>query len=78
MTGRYTGDGATVTGKVTIVAATVKALLCRIPATRSVGAREVWVPHSVIHERSQVTGNGDGLEGTLVVARWFHTKECLP
>lgn len=78
MIGRYNGDGATVTGKVTVVAASVKALLCRIPATRSVSVREVWVPHSVIHERSQVTDFGDNKTGTLVVARWFHAKEGLP
>jgi len=78
MIGRYSGDGATVTGKVTVVAASAKALLCRIQATRSVGAREVWVPYSVIHTRSEVTGNSDRLEGVLVVARWFHSKEGLP
>jgi hypothetical protein len=78
MIGRYTGEGVTVTGKVTVLAASVKALLCQIPATRSTSAREVWVPHSVIHERSQVTDFDHNREGTLVVARWFHAKEGLP
>ena len=78
MIGRYSGDGATVTGKVTVIAATTRALLCQIPATRSTSAREVWVPHSVIHERSQVTDFGINSTGTLVVARWFHAKEGLP
>lgn len=35
----------------------------------------LWVPKSVIHEDSDVTGEGD--EGDLVVHQWFAESEGL-
>jgi len=70
--------GVTVNGKVIVLAASVKALLCRIPATRALSAREVWVPHGVVHDKSEVFDFGDHKEGMLVVSAWFHSKEGLP
>lgn len=45
-----------------------KALLVHIPDLDE----DVWVPHSQIHEDSEVYGMGaDETEGTLVVKKWF-------
>jgi hypothetical protein len=37
--------------------------------------REFWIPKSVVHEDSEVYGNGH--QGELVVARWFAEKEGI-
>lgn len=45
-----------------------KALLVVIPDLDD----EVWIPHSQIHDDSEVYGMGeDEREGTLVVKKWF-------
>ena len=51
---------------------TAKALLVQMPEQSD---RELWIPKSVIHDDSEVYG--DGHEGELVVARWFAEKEGL-
>lgn len=36
---------------------------------------EVWIPKSVLHDDSEVTGEGDS--GRLAVRRWWGEKEGL-
>lgn len=48
---------------------TEKALLCRI------AGEEVWIPHSQIHEDSEVYESGG--EGVLVIPRWLAEEKDL-
>ena len=61
--------------KVTLIASvcggTAKALLVRI------GAKEVWVPKSVIHDDSEVYRESDTSPGKLVLKGWWVRKEGL-
>jgi hypothetical protein len=54
---------------VTIETETDLALLCIIDG------RQRWIPKSVVHEDSEVSGEGD--TGTMVLMRWFAEKEGL-
>jgi hypothetical protein len=47
-----------------------KALLVEIP---EIGDAPQWVPHSQIHDDSEVYRKGD--EGKLVVSEWFATQK---
>jgi len=49
---------------------TAKAILVKTP-----GGVTVWVPKSVVHDDSEIYGEGH--KGKLVVARWFAEKEGL-
>lgn len=58
------------------VYASPKALKVQIPRTgKALGPtkekREVWVPHSAIHDDSEVYNAGDNAEGKLVIAPWL-------
>jgi len=46
-----------------------KALLCLI------GEEKVWIPHSHIHDDSEVYEEGH--EGTLIVSEWIATEKGL-
>ena len=54
---------------VTVEAETGLALLCIIDD------KQIWIPKSVVHEDSEVSGEGD--TGTIVVMRWFVEKQGL-
>jgi hypothetical protein len=54
---------------VTVEAETDLALLCIIDD------KQRWIPKSVVHEDSEVSGEGDS--GTIVILRWFAEKEGL-
>ena len=54
---------------VAVEAETDLALLCIIDD------KQVWIPKSVVHEDSEVAGEGDS--GTIVVKRWFAEKQGL-
>jgi hypothetical protein len=54
---------------VTVEAETDLALLCVIDD------KQRWIPKSVVHEVSEVAGQGD--TGTIVLLRWFAEKEGL-
>lgn len=55
---------------VTCIRDTAKAMRVRLE-----DGRELWIPKSVVHEDSEVYGNGH--QGELVVARWFAEKEGI-
>jgi hypothetical protein len=50
-----------------------KALLCSVDDL----GRDIWVPHSQIHEDSEVFDCDENKVGRLVVTRWFAEKEKL-
>jgi hypothetical protein len=52
---------------------TGKALLCDCEDL----GRELWVPHSLIHDDSEVFDADENAEGDLVVAAWWAEKEGL-
>ena len=54
---------------VTVEAETDLALLCIIEE------KQRWIPKSVVHEDSEVSGEGDS--GTVIIMRWFAEKEGL-
>lgn len=54
---------------VTVEAETDLALLCIIED------KQRWIPKSVVHEDSEVSGEGDS--GTIIIMRWFAEKEGL-
>ena len=54
---------------VAVEAETDLALLCTIDDKKR------WIPKSVVHEDSEVSGDGD--TGTIVIMRWFAEKEGL-
>ena len=54
---------------VTVEAETGLALLCIIDD------KQIWIPKSVVHEDSEVSGEGD--TGTIIVMRWFVEKQGL-
>ena len=54
---------------VTVEAETDLAILCTIDD------KKLWIPKSVVHEDSEVSGEGD--TGTIVIMRWFAEKEGL-
>lgn len=59
--------------------AEIEDVICNRETEKAVQVRikgaDHWVPKSVISEESEVQGDGD--EGTLVVAEWFAEKEEL-
>jgi hypothetical protein len=54
---------------VTVESETDLALLCMIED------KQRWIPKSVVHEDSEVSGEGDN--GTIIIMRWFAEKEGL-
>ena len=54
---------------VTVEAETDLALLCIIEE------KQHWIPKSVVHEDSEVSGEGD--TGTIIIMRWFAEKAGL-
>jgi hypothetical protein len=54
---------------VTVEVETDLALLCIIED------KQRWIPKSVVHEDSEVSGEGDN--GTIIIMRWFAEKEGL-
>ena len=54
---------------VTVEAETDLALLCIIDD------KQHWIPKSVVHEDSEVSGEGD--TGTIMLMRWFAEKQGL-
>ena len=54
---------------VTVEAETDLALLCIIEE------KQRWIPKSVVHEDSEVSGEGD--TGTIMIMRWFAEKAGL-
>jgi hypothetical protein len=52
------------------------ALLIKLPEGKKIkGQSEVWVPHSVIHDDSEVYDAKGNNEGKLVVQRWWADKQ---
>lgn len=39
--------------------------------------RDIWVPHSQIHDDSEVFDCDDNAVGHLIITRWFAEKERL-
>lgn len=72
------GDGVSV-GLTKIVHVTDKAVLVSSSVIREItGADELWVPLTVIHDDSPLSGNeGAGGEGELILQRWWASKEGI-
>lgn len=67
------GSEPFVIGAARVTASTAKALKVRLDPSSVLGAQEIWLPKSVVHDDSEVFD--DGGEGELVVQRWFARKE---
>lgn len=67
-------DHATSLGTAKAIHDTGKALRVRLEDHED---RELWIPHSVIHEDSEVFDGDDNAEGELFVKNWFAEKEGL-
>ena len=69
------GDEPFAMGDARVVGSTEKALRVKLDDDSLLGAREIWVPRSVIHDDSEVFDAFNNGRGELVVKRWFARRE---
>jgi hypothetical protein len=68
-------DEPFVVGAASVVGSSAKALRVKLEASSVLGAKEFWIPKSVVHDDSEVYDALNNARGELIVQRWFAIKE---